>query len=303
MAIKQRVLLGMAVVTAGSMALTGCAKNSDGGGSGAGPNSSVVVPSVTQQTAVADVLPPKIKSAGKLVVAVNVPYAPNEYKNAQGKIVGFDVDLMDATAKTLGLTATYREATFDKIVPAVKAGTYDVGMSSFTDNLTREKTVDFVTYFNAGTQWASAKGKAVDPNNACGIKVAVQATTVQDTDDIPARSKKCVAAKKKPIVKLKFSSQAEATNALVLGKVNAMAADSPVTAYAVKQAGGKIALSGPIYDAAPYGWAVAKGSKLATAMQKALQSLIDNGTYDKICKHWGVNAGEIKTSKINGATS
>lgn len=298
----RRVVLGLAVVTAGSMALTSCAKNSEGSGAAAGPNSSVVVPSVTQQTAVANVLPAKIKAAGKLVVAVNVPYAPNEYKNSAGKIVGFDVDLMDATAKVLGLKATYREASFDKIVPAVKAGTYDVGMSSFTDNKEREKTVDFVTYFNAGTQWASAKGKAVDPNNACGIKVAVQATTVQDTDDIPARSKKCLAAKKKAIKKLKFQSQAEATNALVLGKVNAMAADSPVTAYAVKQAGGKIALSGPIYDAAPYGWAVAKGSKLSTAMQKALQSLISSGTYDKICKKWGVDAGEIKTAEINGAT-
>ena len=309
MAINRRLLMGMAVATAGSMVLSSCAKNNDsssgssGSSSGAGTSTSVVVPSVTQQSAAANVLPPKIKSSGKLIVAVNLPYAPNEYKDSSGKIVGFDVDLMDATAKSLGLTATYREATFDKIVPSVKAGTYDVGMSSFTDNKLREKTVDFVTYFKAGSQWASAKGKQVDPNNACGLKVAVQATTVQDTDDIPARSKKCVAAKRKPITKLKFQSQAEATNALVLGRVDAMAADSPVTAYAVKQAGGKIALAGPIYDAAPYGWAVAKGSKLASAMQKALQSLIGNGTYDKICKKWGVQAGEIKTSVINGATS
>ena len=47
---------------------------------------------------------------GKLVVGVNVPYTPNEFKDPSGKIIGFDVDLMNAIAATLGLTPDYREA-------------------------------------------------------------------------------------------------------------------------------------------------------------------------------------------------
>ena len=67
-----------------------------------------------------------------------MPYAPNEFKDSSGKIVGFDVDLMNAIATMLGLTAEYREAEFDKIIPAIQGGTYDVGMSSFTDTKERE---------------------------------------------------------------------------------------------------------------------------------------------------------------------
>jgi polar amino acid transport system substrate-binding protein len=295
--VVRTLIAGTAAV---ALALTGCASNKEAGG---GPSGTVASSGIAKNDQIAALVPDKIKTAGKLVVGVNVPYTPNEYKDASGKIVGFDVDLLDAVAKVLGLTTQYTEADFDKIVPAVEAGTYDIGMSSFTDNKEREKTVDFVTYFTAGTQWAEPAGKTVDPNNACGLRVAVQATTVQDTDDIPARSKKCTEAGKPAIKKLKFDRQDDATNALVLAKADAMAADSPVTAYAVKVSDGKIALAGSIYDAAPYGWPIAKGSPLVQAVQKAAQLLMDNGSYDQICKRWGVESGEIKTAAVNGALS
>ena len=82
--------------------------------------------------------PRTIKSTGKLVVGVNVPYPPNEFKDPSGKIVGFDVDLMNAIAATLGLTVEYREADFAKIIPSIQGGTFNVGMSSFTDTKERE---------------------------------------------------------------------------------------------------------------------------------------------------------------------
>ena len=80
---------------------------------------------------------------GKLVVGVNIPYTPNEFKDPSGKIVGFDVDLMNAIASTLGLTADYRESDFAKIIPSIQGGTFNVGMSSFTDTKEREQTGRF----------------------------------------------------------------------------------------------------------------------------------------------------------------
>jgi polar amino acid transport system substrate-binding protein len=286
------------LATAGALALASCSSNSET----SGPTGSVSA-TITQDAALASLLPAKIKTAGKLVVGVNQPYTPNEYKDSSGKIVGFDVDLLDATAKVLGLTTSYQEADFAKIIPAVQAGTYDVGMSSFTDTKEREKTVDFTTYFSAGEQWAYPAGKTVDPDNACGLKVSVQTTTYEDTDEVPAKSKACTDAGKPAITKVQFDSQDDATNAAVLGKVDAMSADSPVTAYAVKQSGGKLALAAKIYDSAPYGWAVPKGSTLGQALQKAVQTLMDNGTYLQICTKWGVQSGAIKSSVINGASS
>lgn len=292
------VVTATAAAAAVSLSLAGCAKNSEGGG---GPTGSVTA-SVSQQAGAAALVPAKIKKAGKLIVGVNVPYSPNEYLQ-NGKVVGFDVDLMDATAKALGLTTDYRQADFDKIIPAVKAGTYDVGMSSFTDTKQREQTVDFVDYFSAGILWASPKGKTVNPLNACGLTVAAETNTTEQLDELPALSKKCTQQGKKPIKILSFESQDDATNAVILGKANAMSADSPVTAYAIKQSGGKLQPAGQIREAAPYGWPIAKHSSLVKAMQQALQSLMKDGTYDAICKKWGVQAGEIHAATVNGATS
>jgi polar amino acid transport system substrate-binding protein len=295
---RSRVLGCFAALgAASSLALTGCASNSEGGGpTGAGTWT------VSKDSSLASSVGTGVKIPGKMVVGVNVPYSPNEFKQG-GKIVGFDVDLLDATAKVLGLTTEYREAGFDKIVPAVEGGTYDIGMSSFTDNKDREKTVDFVTYFRAGYLWAAPKGKTVDPTNACGLTVAAQSDTTEQLDELPALSKQCTDAGKKAIKVLSYGSQADATNAVVLGKADAMSADSPVTAYAIKQNSDKLVQAGDIREAAPYGWPIKKGSPLVQAMQKAVQKLMDDGTYHKICTKWGVQSGEIKTAEINAAVS
>lgn len=302
---RSRAALGLtALLTAGALSLAACASNSEDTGPAANSNTDSSSPATSNSAdaALTALVPDKIKSAGKLVVGVNVPYSPNEYLDASGKVVGFDVDLLNAVAGALGLTADYRQAEFAKIVPAVKAGTYDMGMSSFTDTKEREATDDFVDYFSAGVLWASPAGKTVDPANACGLKVAVQSDTYE-VSVLAKANKACASAGKDKITVQQYESQDDATNVLVLGKVDAMTADSPVTAYAIKQTGGKLQPAGQITEAAPYGWPVAKGSKLGAALQKALQSLIDDGTYGRILDKWGMKDGAVKTASLNGATS
>lgn len=295
-------MMGLVAAAAAAMTVVaGCSNDdeSEGTGTDIGP----ISVDVAKVDDIAAGLPEKVTKAGKLVVGVNIPYSPNEFKSSDGKIIGFDVDVVNAVAKVLGVSAEYREADFAKIIPAVQAGTFDIGMSSFTDTKEREKQVDFVTYYSAGVQWAQQSGKSVDPNNACGKKVAVQADTFEATDEVPGKSAACTKAGKPAISIQKYDSQDEATNALVLGKVDAMSADSPVTAYAIKKSKGKIEPAGDIFDSAPYGYPVAKGSPLAPVLQKAVQYLIDNGQFKEIATHWGVEAGVIEKSLINGAVS
>ena len=299
MAVRRHLSIWLSLGTACAVALGGCASNTEGATT---PTS--VISSATKAAAIADLLPAAIKSSGVLRVGIDPTYAPNEYKKGT-KIVGFDVDLIDAVAQKLGLTVKFTESTFDNIIPGITGKTpkYDIGVASFTDNKLREKQVDFATYFNAGSQWAAKAGAKVNPDDACGLKVAVQTGTVQDTDDVPARNKICKKAGKKAIITQRYDKQDDATTAVALGKADALIADSPVTAYGVKQSHGKLALVGKIYDAAPYGYPMKKGSGLAPAIQKAVQSLMDDGTYKKVCEKWGNAAGEITTSKINGAVS
>ena len=185
-------------------------------------------------------------------------------KDASGKIIGYDVDLMNAVGKVLGLVPDYKESQFDTIIPSVQAGTYQLGMSSFTDSKQREQQVDFVTYFSAGSLWAQRAGGQIDPNNACGKKVAVESTTVQDTEELPAKTKACTDAGKPPIDVVKFDNQDQAANAVVVGQADAMSADSPVTLWAIKQANGKLVQAGEVFNSSPYGWPVKKGSLIVT---------------------------------------
>jgi polar amino acid transport system substrate-binding protein len=289
----------LAAVVATGVALSGCASGTDSGSESAAPEAG----SAAKVEDIANMVPEDIKASGKLVVGVNIPYKPNEFKDEKGKIVGFDVDLMNSIAATLGLTPDYRESDFAKIIPSIQGGTYNVGMSSFTDTKEREQAVDFVTYFSAGTQWAQRPDNPINPEDACGKKVAVQATTYQETDELPAKSKACTDAGKPAIQIVPFDGQDAATNAVVLGQTDAMSADSPVTAYAIKETGGKLEAAGEVFDAAPYGWPVAKGSALAAALQKALEHLIETGEYKTIAANWGVEQGMIDKPVINGAIS
>jgi polar amino acid transport system substrate-binding protein len=284
----------------GALALSGCSSSSEEPVEEGSPTAAAPAEKVD---AIANTVPEAIKSTGKLIVGVNIPYAPNEFKDESGKIVGFDVDLMNAIAGTLGLTPEYREADFAKIIPSIQGGTFNVGMSSFTDSKEREQQVDFVTYFSAGTLWAQPAGGQIDPENACGKKVAVQATTVQETDELPARSKKCTDAGQPAIEIIAFDSQDAATNAVVLGQADAMSADSPVTLYAIKQTNGKLVQAGEVFDSAPYGWPVEKGSPLAQSLLQALEHLIETGKYKEIAANWGLEEGMIDKPVINGAVS
>lgn len=289
-----------AVAAASALAVSGC---SGGTESSESSPTSTTAASAEKVDSIANTVPEAIKSSGKLVIGVNIPYKPNEFKDEKGEIVGFDVDLMNAIAATLGLEPEYREADFAKIIPSIQGGTFNVGMSSFTDTKEREETVDFVTYFTAGTQWAQKTGAGINPEDACGKKVAVQATTYQDTDELPAKSKACTDAGKPAIEILKFDSQDAATNAVVLGQADAMSADSPVTQYAIKETGGKLEPAGEVFEAAPYGWPVAKGSPLAQSLLQALQHLIDSGAYKQIAANWGLEDGMIDKPVVNGAIS
>ena len=296
---RSRVLVCFAALgAASSLALTGCASNSDSGGS-----SGAALPTISADSSAAALVPAAEKSKGTLEIGVDATYAPNEYKDSNDKIVGFDIDLFNGVVAKLGLKAHYVAASFDNILPGITGGKYDVGVSSFTDNKEREKTVDFVTYYNVGIQFAGGKGKDFNPDDACGKKVSVQAATIE-LDDLNARSKACTTAGKPAINIQQFKDQGDATTAVVLGKVDGMSADYPITVDAVNHNPDKIELVGPTNkDAAPYGYAVNKGSALSKALQAAVQSMIDDGSYDEICKHWKLEGGEIKTAQINGALS
>ena len=289
-----------ALLLAASLALVGCGSNSLDNSEKKGGE---VKTSIDKDAAA--LVPQAIKDKGTLTVGSDASYAPSEFLAGDGKTIeGFDVDLFNAVAKKLGLKAEFVNAKFDSIITGVQGGKYDVGVSSFTINADRMKQVNMVSYFNAGTQWASAPGNPnkVDPNKPCNAVVAVQKGTVQQEEDLPPKIAACKKAGTPMHDPLVYTGQDQATAAVVSGKADAMLADSPVVAYAVEQSKGKLESLGDIYDAAPYGYVVAQDQKkLADAFVAALKSLASDGGYEKALKGWGVEKGAISDFAVNPA--
>lgn len=302
---SSRPLLLTTALTA-ALALSACGSNSlsTPSTSGAAPAGSASATStgIAKNDALAAKVPAKAKSAGKLIVGVDATYAPNEYLADDGKtVVGMDVEILDAVAAKLGLKTEWQPSTFDTILLGVGSGKFDVAMSSFTINDDRKKSVNMVSYFNAGTQWAVAKGnpKKIDPKNLCGVKVGVQKGTVQN-DEMTAATKKCTDGGKPAIDLTIDDQQSKITAALQSGKVDAMAADSPITFYAIKQTGDAMEKLGETYDSAPYGIVVPKDqTDFAKAVADALTELKASGDYEKILKKWGNESGGISSFAVN----
>ena len=178
------------------LVLSGCGGDDGGGSESASPAASA--PEVTADETLAAGVPAAIKDSGTLLFGTDASYAPNQFLAEDGStIVGFDIDLGNAIAAKLGLAAKWENSTFDSLIVGVQNGKFNASMSSFTVNPEREKQVNMVTYFEAGTSWAVATGNpaGIDPADPCGKTVAVQKATVQ-VDDIEARNEECKTAGK-----------------------------------------------------------------------------------------------------------
>lgn len=163
---------------------------------------------------------------GELSAGMELSYAPAEFYAEDGKTpVGYDIDMTKAIAKTLGLKPNIVSSMFDTIIPSI-GSKYDLGITAMTITEERMQSVDFVSYYRAGSTWAVKKGnpKKLDTSDMCGAKIAVQTGTVQE-EEANTIAKGCEADNKAEV--MSYKRQAEAATAVATGKADAFYADSP----------------------------------------------------------------------------
>lgn len=299
-----KLVASLGVPALAVLALAGCGSSSSSSTTSSSTTSTSA--SSSENASIATQVPAAIKSKGTLTVASDATYAPNEFVASDGHtVIGMDADLMKALGEVMGLKVKIVNATFETIIPGLASGKYDIGASSFTDTKEREKTVDFVDYFNAGISFyakASSNPSVSTVADLCGKSVSVEKGTTEQ-EESEAQSKKCTKEGKKAVTVLSFPDQNGANLAISSGRAELGMADSPVAAYQVKQSAGAFKSVGEPYGIAPYGLAIPKGNGMTKPVSEALKVLIENGTYKKILEKWGVQAGAISEPKINGAIS
>ncbi|WP_428951100.1 ABC transporter substrate-binding protein [Streptomyces sp. cg35] len=293
--------------------LGACDSASDGPASKAPASLKIAGVTVKKNAELHAALPDAVKKSGTVRVATDVPYAPFEMfvKEGGSELTGLDYDLGQALGARLGVVFKFTPQKFDGIVPAIQAGKFDAAMSAITDNKERQQVVDFVDYSQSGSGILVAKGnpqKITTLHDLCGRPVAVQAATNQ-LKLLKAHQQECAKAGGKQIKIQTFPKDSDAQLALRSGKVDADVLTKPAAGWTAKTAdAGKAfdlvedpkAPGG--YNASPNGIAVSKKlPQLTDAVQKALQSLIDDGTVKKIYAKYGVASIALKSATKNAA--
>ena len=251
-------------------------------------------------------LPASIQQSKQLKVGSDVAYAPVEFfKEGTQEVQGIDWDLAQALGSKLGVTVSFANTTFDGIIPALKAKRFDIIMSAMSDTPERQKQVDFIDYFTAGTSILVKKGNPEgiqSLDDLCGKTIALQKGTTQ-VDVATAQQSKCTAAGKPKINVLTYDKDTDAQLQVRSGRAVADMNDFPVAAYAAQTLGGgsQFQVVGQQIEAGPYGIGVRKDdTQLRDALQAALKAVIADGTYDQILQKWNVTQGGLKTATING---
>ncbi|WP_033282104.1 ABC transporter substrate-binding protein [Streptomyces sp. NRRL F-525] len=294
-----------AIAVAGTLLLTGCGDQTKKDDSSSSASSAPL----------ASKLPSAIRDKGVITVGSDIAYAPVEFKDNSGKVVGLDPDLGAAMGKQLGVKFEFQNGTFDALLTGLRSNRYDIAMSAMTDNKNRQdgvdpdtgkkvgEGVDFVDYLTAGVSIYTRKGQTENIaswSDLCGKKLAVERGTVSE-DLAKTETKKCTGGKK--ITVEAFDDDQQAQTRLRSGGADAASSDFPVAAYAVKTSGGgkDFQLVGDQVEAAPYGIAVAKSdTQLRDALKAAMDAVIKSGEYQKILTKWGAEDGAVKSSVING---
>ncbi len=221
---------------------------------------------------------------GKLTVGSDLDFPPMEQLGADGTTPeGFDVDLMTAIAKQMGLEVSYLPPQkFDTLLAEVNAKKFDVVASSLTINEERKKEILFSDpYFDSNQSMAMRTGEDyTKPEDLKGKKVGVQSGTTGEawaTENLKPAGAEIVP----------FSKTSEAFAALEAKNVDAVVNDLPVTAQIVKEKGGAFAVVEEIPTGEQYGFAVAiENAELQAAINKALADLMASGEYQTIYDKW-----------------
>jgi ABC-type amino acid transport/signal transduction systems, periplasmic component/domain len=225
----------------------------------------------------------KLVAAGKLTTCTHLPYAPFQSSEG-GKVVGFDIDMMDLVAKRLGVTQTVVDTPFEGIKSGqdLNTGKCDVAAAGMTIKPERAKVIDFsVPYFNATQALLIKKGAGYSSLESFkGKKLGIQSGTT---------GKDFVVSKNLAGVALtEFEDLATLQQALATNQIDGAVNDLPVWTDYIKKNAGKFEVGAEFNTGEEYGFGIKKGGnpELLKTVNEVITGAKSDGTYDTIYQKW-----------------
>ena len=210
-----------------------------------------------------------------IVVGTNAEFAPFEYFQGE-KIVGFDIELVDEIAKTIGRKVEYKHMAFDALLLAMQAGKIDMIASGMTATEERRKHVNFTdTYYTAKQSLIIKEGTPITGFDGLeGKKIGV---VIGYTGDIIATEKYGKTANI-----TRYSGLSESIMGISSGRVDVLVMDdAPARKYVSLNKG----LAAVEIDAAKeeYAFALPKGKEqLVQEINEAIKKVKESGKFDEL---------------------
>ena len=218
--------------------------------------------------------------AKKLYVGTNAEFKPYEYLEGD-KIVGFDIELMEAMGKEMGYEIKWNNMTFDGLLPALQMGKIDAVIAGMSPTAERKKAVDFSKpYLNFQTGHS--------------VIVRVNETSVVKKEDLNGKTAGVqLGTKQEELAKgfganiVRYDSFTGALLALKQSKIDAVVLDEQASAKYLKTMP-EVKVADTIYDEDP-GESIAvkkENKKLIEELNSAFDKVVENGTYAKILEKY-----------------
>ncbi|MES9539498.1 transporter substrate-binding domain-containing protein [Actinomadura sp. NPDC000600] len=300
---RDRALL---LAVSAAVALAGCGVTSTADTSDRDTGAAIDIDAIAVDKKAQAELPEEMRKSGTLDVASELDWPPFSYKDDSGKTTGIDVLMIQAIGRKLGLKTTIADLGADTIIPSVQNGRYDVAVSQLVTTPERLRAVNFVDYIQntLGIIQHKDYSPKVTPESMCG-KTFVGTQGTGPLDFTRQYSEKECVAKGKPEMTIHVFDKSAATILAVGNKRGVFLTNRAVGEYVAATSNnglvmgketipGSRTLSGIAYSK--------KHPEVGRAVQAALLSLMNDGTYQKILEKWKVTDQALKTSEIRNET-
>ena len=216
-----------------------------------------------------------VQSAGKLVIGTSPDFPPFEFLDADGNVVGIEIEIMQLICQELGVELEIKQMDFDSVLPGVQTGKFNVGVSGISVTPDREKNTQFTVPY-----CLAAQAIVVTSDSPITCKADLEGKTVSVQTGTTAEE---FCMSNGYTVKA-FAANADAETALTVGKVDAWVIDDltaaeMVAAYNEDHPDAPLVILDEAMTTEPYAFAFAiGGDDLVERINEILNQLLADGT-------------------------
>lgn len=237
--------------------------------------------------------PADLVSSGTLTYGVAATFPPFEYKDG-ADLTGFDVEMAQALAGEMGLSASPSDMDFDGLIPGLNGKRIDIINSAMYIKPEREEQVDFVPYMLVGEAVMVPKGNdkkiAKVPEDLSGLTVAVTRGAIGETYMTDFNTELAAAGLPEMTI-LSLPTNQDALLAVQSGRADAFDTSTPGAAYTLTQQPDAFEVAATFDLGTEIGIAVRKGdTETRTAIEAALKAFVDSGDYEKLIAKYNLPA-------------